>query len=374
MIGVVNRMVRYLYSWFVRIKNTVKFKILENPIFNIPICIIGAGGIVNDAHLPAYKIAGYKVQGIVNRNKEKATALAEKFGIAKVYDTIEEMVAENGTEVIYDYALPASETVEVLKQLPDGATVLIQKPLGENINEAKEILQLCHSKQMQAGVNFQLRFSPFVLEAKKIIEDEKIGDITDIEVYVNVLTPWHLWDFLFTKPRMEILYHSVHYVDLIRSFLGNPNKVLARTFKHPDSKKLASVKTNIIMDYGDWVRAIIHTNHNHDFGYKNQDAYIKIEGTSGAIKIGLGLLKNYPDGLPDSFEYVIQEDGKESQWQSKNIKGSWFPEAFICTMEQMMMAKSGIIDKPENSVDDAFDTMRCVEAAYLSSEGDGVVI
>ena len=29
-----------------------------------PIYIIGAGGIVNDAHLPAYKIAGYNVQGV----------------------------------------------------------------------------------------------------------------------------------------------------------------------------------------------------------------------------------------------------------------------------------------------------------------------
>ena len=31
---------------------------------SLPICIIGAGGIVNDAHLPAYKIAGYNVHGI----------------------------------------------------------------------------------------------------------------------------------------------------------------------------------------------------------------------------------------------------------------------------------------------------------------------
>lgn len=126
------------------------------------------------------------------------------------------------------------------------------------------------------------------------------------------------------------------------------------------------------MDYGDWVRATIHTNHNHDFGYKNQDAYIKIEGTRGAIKIGLGLLKNYPDGLPDSFEYIIKEEGKNPGWKTKDIKGSWFPEAFIGTMEQMMLAKAGVIAKPDNSIDDAFDTMRCVEAAYISGERDGV--
>lgn len=340
--------------------------------FNIPICIIGAGGIVNDAHLPAYQIAGYKVKGIVNRNRKKAELLAEKFGIEKVYDSIEEMVAENGNKVIYDYALPASETVEVLQQLPDGATVLIQKPLGEDIKEAKEILDTVHAKKMLAGVNFQLRYAPFINEARAMIARGEIGDITDFEVYVNVLTPWHLWEFLFGKPRMEIIYHSVHYVDLIRSFLGNPKKVFAKTIKHPSAKQLASVKTNILMDYGDWMRATIHTNHNHDFGYQNQEAYIKIEGTKGAIKMGLGVLMNYPKGLPDSFEYIILEEGKEPQWQTKEIEGSWFPEAFIGTMEQMMLAKSGAIEKPDNRVDDAFDTMRCVDAAYASSETGGV--
>ncbi|MFV0607345.1 MAG: Gfo/Idh/MocA family protein [Niabella sp.] len=339
---------------------------------NIPICIIGAGGIVNDAHLPAYNIAGYTIKGITNRNKEKAVILAQKFGIEKVYDTIEEMVAANGTDVIYDYALPASETLNVLQQLPQGATVLIQKPLGESIQEAKAIKDLVHEKQMIAGVNFQLRYAPYVNEARAIIKSGKLGTITDFEVYINVLTPWHLWGFLFSKPRMEINYHSVHYIDLIRSFLGNPQKIYARTYKHPQAKQLASVKTNIIMDYGDWVRATIHTNHNHDFGYRNQDSYIKIEGTQGAVKMGIGLLKNYPEGLPDSFEYIILKDGSEPLWQTKEIKGSWFPEAFIGTMEQMMLSKSGAIAKPDNSIDDAFDTMRCVEAAYSSSEKEGV--
>lgn len=338
---------------------------------HFPICIIGAGGIVHDAHLPAYALAGYQVKGIVNRNKEKAIALAAKFSIEKVYDTLEAMVAENGNEVIYDFALPASETVEVLQKLPVGATVLIQKPLGENIEEAKAILNLAHAKQMQAGVNFQLRFAPYVAEARKMIEAGELGTITDMEVYVNVHTPWNLWEFLFTKPRMEIVYHSVHYVDLIRSFLGNPERVYGRSFKHPLSQPLTSVRSNIIMDYGDMLRAAIHTNHNHDYAYQQQESYIKIEGTNGAVKINYGALVNYPYGVPDSFHYIIRQEGKQPEWQTKEITGTWFPHAFIGTMEQMMLVKAGVIAKPWNSVDDAFDTMRCVEAAYISNEKGG---
>lgn len=43
-------------------------------INSLPIYIIGAGGIVNDAHLPAYTIAGFNVQGIFDINKDKAAA------------------------------------------------------------------------------------------------------------------------------------------------------------------------------------------------------------------------------------------------------------------------------------------------------------
>ena len=45
----------------------------KNPI---PIVIFGAGSIVNDAHLPTYKQAGFKVHGIYDPDIEKAKKLA----------------------------------------------------------------------------------------------------------------------------------------------------------------------------------------------------------------------------------------------------------------------------------------------------------
>ncbi len=37
-----------------------------------PIVVIGAGGIVHDAHLPAYRKAGFPVAALVDVNQEKA--------------------------------------------------------------------------------------------------------------------------------------------------------------------------------------------------------------------------------------------------------------------------------------------------------------
>jgi len=41
-------------------------------------------------------------------------------------------------------------------------------------------------------------------------------------------------------------------------------------------------------------------------------------------------------------------------------------------MEQIMLTAAGIIERPDNSVEDCIATMACVEAAYRSSEQGGV--
>ena len=47
------------------------------PSKKTPIVIIGAGGIVNDAHLPAYQKAGFEVRGIYDIDNKKLEAASE---------------------------------------------------------------------------------------------------------------------------------------------------------------------------------------------------------------------------------------------------------------------------------------------------------
>jgi predicted dehydrogenase len=346
---------------------------VKDPLsYKAPIVIIGAGGIVNDAHLPAYQLAGFEVAGIYDVDKAKAHATAQKFNIPLVFDSMEEIMGLKLKPVVYDVAVPGSAMQQVLEYLPAGSAVLLQKPMGNNYTEAKAILQYARDKQLIAAVNFQLRYAPFIKAARKLIQQGVLGQLCDIEVNVNVFTPWHLWTFLYESPRVEILYHSIHYIDLVRSFLGNPAGVYAKTVKHPEMSQLASVRSNIIMDYGDMVRANILTNHCHQFGLEHQHSYVKFEGTQGAIKINMGLLMNYPHGVPDQFQYITMTGNEPGTWKTLAVEGSWFPHAFIGSMEQVMQAAAHVIPKPDNSVEDSIYTMACVEAAYLSSEGGGV--
>lgn len=336
-----------------------------------PIIIIGAGGIVADAHLPAYKIAGFEVYGIVNRTKARAQKLADAFGIPHVFDTVAEAVAAAPENTVFDITIMPEQYIETLKQLPDGAAVSIQKPMGDNFNQAKEILALCRAKKLKAAINFQLRFAPFVSAAKYLIDKGLIGELYDMEVRVTIKTPWEIFPHVIIHPRLEIQYHSIHYVDLIRSFLGNPNSVLAKTLKHP-AKSLSSSRSTILLDYGDTMHAVINTNHDHDFGPKHQESYIKWEGTKGAIVAKIGLLMDYPNGVPDVFEYCVTEAGKTPEWQTVKLEGSWFPEAFIGTMANLMRYNEGSSPVLHTSVEDVIDTMAVVESAYQSSDTGGV--
>ncbi|WBL23372.1 Gfo/Idh/MocA family protein [Zunongwangia sp. HRR-M8] len=334
------------------------------------IIIIGAGGIVKDAHLPAYQIADYNVIGIFDMNLEKAENLAELFKISNVFKSLDEAIRYSNSSTVYDIAVPGKEVFNVLEQIPKDSVILIQKPMGENLKTAQEILNLCRDKQIKAGVNFQLRYAPFISKARDFIIEGKLGEIHDIEINVNVFTPWHLWDFLKNIPRMEILYHSIHYIDLVRSFLGNPMKVYAKSIKHPECENLAQVRSNIIMDYGDFIRANILTNHNHGYSQKYQRSFIKIEGTKGAIRIEIGVLKDYPKGRDDKFEYILYDENDD--WQEEKINGTWFPHAFIGSMQELFKARKNPDYIPDNSVEDCIHTMAAVEAAYISNQKCGV--
>ncbi|MBN9385944.1 MAG: Gfo/Idh/MocA family oxidoreductase [Chitinophagaceae bacterium] len=344
------------------------------PVSPRPIVMIGAGGIVKGAHLPAYRKAGWKVYGIYDVQRDKAAELAATFGIRHIFDSLEQAARESPAGAVFDVAVPASKLIEVLRYLPDGAVVMMQKPMGENIDEAREILKLCREKRFIAAVNFQMRFIPAVVAAKNIIDAGFIGELHDMEIRMNIFHPWNLWEFLFHIPRMEMLYHSIHYMDLLRYFFGNPVKVYAKTLKHPKMMQLASTRSVILLDYDNIIKAHINTNHGHEFGMKYQDSFIKFEGTEGAIRTTLGLNINYPDGVDDTFEYCLLREGVPPEWTSVHIPESWFPDAFVGSMANLLCFAEGSTPVLINHVDSAFQTMQVVEAAYLSSDSGGTVI
>lgn len=342
------------------------------------IVFVGSGGIVDDAHLPAYRAIGLPVVGCFDIDRPRAEKLAAKWSLPRVFGSIEEVARER--DVVFDLALPPAAVFETLGRLPDGATVLIQKPLGEDLADATRILARCRSKRLVAAVNFQLRFSPAMLALADAVERGLLGRLVELEVHVNCRMPWELWPFMASLSRMEFALHSIHYLDSIRRLMGEPRSVQARTVKHPDAPWLASSRSTAILDYADDVRVALSIHHHHKHGPKHQTSRLRVEGTRGAAVLTLGVNLDYPRGRPDELELAFLDDagvattGGAERWHAVPLVGNWFPDAFRGTMSNLQRFAAGEDRVLVTAVDDAWHTMALVEALYAADARGGVPI
>lgn len=325
-----------------------------------PIVTFGAGSIVGDAHFPAYRKGSFPIAGLYDPDAGKAQALADQWGI-KAFASAEEAASVPGA--VFDLATPPHVHADVLGLLPEGAPVLIQKPMGSDLDQATDILRICRDRKLIAAVNFQLRFAPMMLALKDAIAKGWLGEVVDFDAWLALATPWELWAFLKGLPRIEITMHSIHYLDLIRQVLGDPKGVHAKSLGHP-SHEMAQTRTSAILDYGEKVRCALSINHDHKFGRRHQACEFRVCGTEGAAYLQLGVNLDYPNGEPDILE--IRPKGGD-EWISVPLKGAWFPDAFVGRMANLQRFASGEDAGLVSSVEDAWNTMALVEAAYASS-------
>jgi predicted dehydrogenase len=326
-----------------------------------PIAVVGAGGVVESAHLPAYRRIGLPVVALFDIDRERAERVAARFEVPRVHETLAALAAEPG--VVFDLAVPARAVLSVLDALPEGSTVLIQKPMGETLAEAQRIVDACHVRRLVAAVNFQLRFAPNMLALSELVRSGALGRVVDFEVRVNVHTPWDDWPFLAGIPRHEVLYHSVHYLDLARSLLGEPKGVLSTPVRHPSLPAYSDTRSVTILDYGSELRAFVAAFHGHKYGRKHQASELKLEGTLGAAVARMGVNLDYPKGEPDLLEVCFTN----GQWETVPLRGSWFDEAFEGPMSNLMRFSAGEDSELLTRVDDALETMKLVERCYGAS-------
>ena len=76
--------------------------------------ILGCGTIANEMAATFQKM-GHEIYGVANRTPEKAEKFADKYGVKHVFETYEEMLADENIDIIY-VATPHSMHYENMKQ------------------------------------------------------------------------------------------------------------------------------------------------------------------------------------------------------------------------------------------------------------------
>ncbi len=347
---------------FKEVADAVRLEIPKN--HRVPVAIVGAGGIVDGAHLPAYRKAGVKVVGITDVDAEKAHDVAKRHGIEKVYDNLDQML-EQSQAVIFDIAVPADTQPALFEKIAKvGKNILAQKPLATTVEAGTAMADLVDQYKIIAGVNQQLRFEEGVAAAHKMVELGWIGEVSNFSITVNLITPWELWPWAKDLERLEIMLHSIHYHDLIRWFLGDPKTVFCVDGRTKGQYPKGETRTISTYKYAQGVSALVHANHVNRGG--DNYAEYRIDGDKGSIRGTLGLLYDYPSGRVDTLEVnsqVVPTDG----WMPYPVTTRWFPDAFIGTMGSVMSAIA-IGSQVRSSVRDNVNTLKLVHALYRSMD------
>lgn len=328
------------------------------------IAIVGAGAIVENAHLPAYRAAGLEVIGIFDLDGVRAKTVAEMFDLPRVYSSLEELLADPQVDVV-DIAVIAHAQPDIVRAaIAAGKDMLCQKPFAPDLDTADELLARAARHGRKIAVNQQMRFDEGISVARAALQAGWIGEATTMSFNVDIATDWAAWPWLVVSERLEISYHSIHYLDAIRSILGDPVKVFCAGSRRPGQIATGETRTMSTLIYADGRTATLHVNHENLGG--DHRAEFRLDGSQGAVRGTLGLLYDYPRGRPDTaeiFSRTLPTDG----WLPYPVTRRWIPDAFIGPMAGLLRWISTGEQAPTAAVDNV-KTLALVEALYTSME------
>jgi predicted dehydrogenase len=189
------------------------------------VAVVGLGGIGN-RHTTIYN--GHNQCNLVavcDIDRQRADAAASQYG-ARAFYTVQDMlnagldiavasVATAGHENGGDHYKPTMELLEA------GVHVLGEKPISNNIDEAKEMVARAKDKNLRYGIDLNHRFTPAAARAKEWVDQGRLGEINIINMTMWINNPRE------TSPWFHIRALHPHSIDVMRYFCGDIEKVSA---------------------------------------------------------------------------------------------------------------------------------------------------
>ena len=103
--------------------------------------VLGCGVIANEM-AQALQLQGRTICGVANRTHEKAVAYAERYGIPKVYDQIDDLFADPDIDAVYITTPHNTHITFLRKALAAGKHVMCEKAITLNSDELEEAIAL----------------------------------------------------------------------------------------------------------------------------------------------------------------------------------------------------------------------------------------
>ena len=249
------------------------------------VCVIGMGPIGNN-HARIYKMLDFvEVVAVCDRRLDRAEAAGKTYDVPYYLDA-QKMLDEMKPDI-----------VSVLQALRSGAHVLCEKPISNDIGCAKLMVETAKKYDRCFGIDFNHRFTPAAIQAKKWQDDGRLGDL----LFVNMA----LWIGKFMPLESEF-YHlkalNPHSVDMMRYFCGDIDEVQCYAMKAPGRWIYSSSSINMRFKNG----MVGHLTSSYDIERGHPMERCEVGGTMGRFVVEDMWLKStlFPRGNMVREEYV----------------------------------------------------------------------
>lgn len=334
---------------------------------SIEIGCIGSGFIMADCQLVAYRAAGLNPVAIASRTYAHAKQVAERHAIGTVYESYQEMLRDPRIQVV-DIAVPPDCQLDVIREVVKHSHIrgiLAQKPLAGNYAEAKQVVDLCREAKKTLCVNQNMRYDQSVRACKSLLDRQALGQPVLATIDMRAIPHWMPWQQRQGWVTCRIM--SIHHLDAMRFWFGDPLRVLAsfredpRTkFQHVDGIGL------YILEFDGGLRGMIcddvWTGPAREGAAEQIGIDWRVEGTGGLALGSIGWPR-YPERAPSTIDFTTVDTG---QWHRPRWDEVWFPDAFLGPMTELLVALENDAE-PAMSGNDNLRTMALVDACYQSA-------
>jgi predicted dehydrogenase len=148
-------------------------------VYEIGAAVVGTG-FIGPVHVEALKRLGVDVVGVLGSSAEKSQRAAERMGLAKGYDSLDEILADERVHVVHITTPNRLHFDMARRTLQAGKHVMCEKPLAMNSTESAELVALAAQSGLAAGVNYNIRFYPLCLHARAMARGGDLGDVYSV--------------------------------------------------------------------------------------------------------------------------------------------------------------------------------------------------
>lgn len=180
------------------------------------------------------RIPGVEVAAICNRDPSKAHALADRFGVPRVFAGVGAMLEAVEADILDIVTPPATHREYVGEAARHGVATICQKPFGNTHAEAQAIAALAEQAKIPLAIHENFRFMPHFREMKRLLNETRLGEVHSIAFRLRPGDGQGPDAYLARQgyfqamPRFLVFETAIHLIDTFRFLLGEVSAVTAR--------------------------------------------------------------------------------------------------------------------------------------------------